>query len=167
MDVVISNGYFHIFMTEHSIPLSHGVNKLPFVNQYEITTEIILLNSSTGTNYVFNEHEGQGLFGQYVIPFKSLPCCSYALIMSLMSMKMRINLFHMQHHLRTCYVTTITQVSVIYVMCLMGCLLKHTTICVSCLLSLWLKSRLHSRGSCQTPWHNRASQNRVKTPLIG
>ena len=36
------------------------------------------------------------------------------------------------------------------------------------ILMVWcFKARLHSRGSCQKPWHNRALQNRVKTPLIG
>ena len=29
------------------------------------------------------------------------------------------------------------------------------------------KARLHSGGSCKKSWHNRALQNRVKTPLIG
>ena len=31
---------------------------------------------------------------------------------------------------------------------------------------IFVKARLHSRAPCQKPWHNRALQNRVKTPLV-
>ena len=36
-----------------------------------------MLTSSSGTNYVPNEHEGVDQYGSYAIPSKIMPCQSY------------------------------------------------------------------------------------------
>ena len=80
-----------------------------------------MLTSSSGTNYVSNEHEDVGQYGSFAIQSKIMPCKSYpeslvnqneivielscyrarlALIMSLTSMKMLTHMTHMQYHLR-------------------------------------------------------------------
>ena len=71
--------------------------------------------SSTGTNYVFNKHEDLDQYGPYAIPSEKMTCYSYpaslmnsfdwvimlkahvALIMSLTSVKIWINMAHMQY----------------------------------------------------------------------
>ena len=80
---------------------------------------VIVLTSSSGTNYVPNEHEGVDQYGSFSIPSElvlyqshpeslvnqneiliELSCwrAHLALIMSLTSMKMLTNMTHMQYH---------------------------------------------------------------------
>ena len=82
---------------------------------------VIVLTSSSGTNYVPNEHEGVDQYGSFSIPSElvlyqtnpeslvnqneipvELSCkrAHLALIMSLTSMKMLTNITHMQYHPR-------------------------------------------------------------------
>ena len=82
---------------------------------------VIVLTSSSGTNYVPNEHEGVDQYGSFSIPselvlYQSHPeslvneneipvelSCQQghlALIMSLMSMKILTNMAHLQYHPR-------------------------------------------------------------------
>ena len=82
---------------------------------------VIVLTSSSGTNYVPNEHEGVDQYGSFSIPSElvlyqshpeslvneneipvELSCyrAYLALIMSLTSMKMLTNITHMQYHPR-------------------------------------------------------------------
>ena len=80
-----------------------------------------MLTSSSGTNYVPNEHEDVDQYGSFTIPSEIMPCLSYpvslvnqnevlielscqrahlALIMSLTGMKMLTNMTRMQYHPR-------------------------------------------------------------------
>ena len=38
---------------------------------------VIVLTSSSGTNYVPNEHEGVDQYGSFIIPSQIMPCKSY------------------------------------------------------------------------------------------
>ena len=38
---------------------------------------VIVLTSSSGTNYVPNEHENIDQYGSFTIPFEIMPCQSY------------------------------------------------------------------------------------------
>ena len=92
---------------------------------------VIVLTSSSGTNYVHNEHEDVDQYGPFSIPselvlYQSHPeslvnqieilielLCKrahLALIMSLTSKKMLTNMTHMPYHPRWCHVKAILKV---------------------------------------------------------
>ena len=70
---------------------------------------VIVLTSSSGTNYVPNEHEGVDQYGSFSIPSELVLYQSYPEslvnqneipVMSLTSMKMLTNMTHIQYHPR-------------------------------------------------------------------
>ena len=82
---------------------------------------VIVLTSSSGSNYVLNEHEDVDQYGSFAISSEIMPCLSYpvslvnenetpvdlscqqaqlALIMALTSMKILTNMAHLQYHTR-------------------------------------------------------------------
>ena len=87
--------------------------KIKFLLSY-----VNVLTSSSGTNYVLNEHEDFDKYDPYAIPSEVLPCSSYlaslvnqtniiidlscwrahlAVIMSLTDMKILTNITHMEY----------------------------------------------------------------------